>query len=263
MATECLHHGEPFQHLPFQLQTTQCGQQDDILAFQLLPTDPAVLEELHIISNSLMFEIFFLTKCQWDVSVHCLPVFGKELERSAAAMIYCDARCSLDIWGSCNTPPTPGHSYLLPVQGRSCPARPHDWLLYVLGSLLSCQRTNETFPDHPLGRANTPSLPRLLPLQASPSPSPPLIACWPSDRLCIRLCVCCPISSRPESRDFFSLLAAGSQYPEHILADRRHQQLHGKWPRDRCLLSPRHGWCVLLKAVRLTTSIRDRWSYAC
>lgn len=102
-----------------------------------------------------VFEIVFLTKCQWNVHIHCLPVLGEELERSAAALIYCDGRCSLNSWGSCNTPPTPGRSYLLPVQGCSSPARLRDWLLHVLGSLLSCQLTSETFPDHPVGRANT------------------------------------------------------------------------------------------------------------
>lgn len=48
MATGCVQHSQPFQNLPYCPHTSECGQQENILAFQILPVYLELLEDPHI-----------------------------------------------------------------------------------------------------------------------------------------------------------------------------------------------------------------------
>lgn len=84
MATGCVQHSQPFQNLPYCPHTSECGQQENILAFQIRPVYLELLEDPHITSNWPTYSSwnpYFPAKCHWGINIHCLPVLGDEQER--------------------------------------------------------------------------------------------------------------------------------------------------------------------------------------
>ena len=215
MATGCVQHSQPFQNLPYYPHTSECGQQEDILAFQVLPVYLELLEDPHITSNWPTYSSwnpYFPAKCHWGINIHCLPVLGDEQERRVWQQWFMVMEDVHWVSGAPEThhlfPSTPSHVHSPPLlMGISSPARSplapsHPWVSVQF----SVHQWDRSWP--PNREEQTPPSPAFHPASIPHLPNPlcSTLTFWHT--MCSLVCLL-----SHEGRDFFSLVTALSPVP--------------------------------------------------